>query len=224
MTDTKGATNLKIHDLTIKDAYRASQNIKGGSILFSNVDNASITIMNAAFKDSYSLGNGGAFDIEKALSVNINGSDFSNIKSDALGGAIYSAVDLNITNSNFSGNTDAAGANDITLTNGADIFFTVDKVDVESQLADGIKTDNSSSSVFTKSGVGTLNISGKNSEYLGSVNIAQGRMVFDTATKMIPSLGAVKILKLQLQKVLLWILTIILMQFYPAVIFQEMVL
>ena len=183
LTDTKGATNLKIHDLTIKDAYRASQNIKGGSILFSNVDNASITIMNAAFKDSYSLGNGGAFDIEKALSVNINGSDFSNIKSDALGGAIYSAVDLNITNSNFSGNTDVAGANDITLTNGADIFFTVDKVDVESQLADGIKTDNSSSSVFTKSGVGTLNISGKNSEYLGSVNIAQGRMVFDTATK-----------------------------------------
>lgn len=183
LTDSKGAIELNIHDITIQDADRTSQDIKGGSIIYSNVNNAVINITDAAFKNSHAVGNGGAFDIEKAAQVNISGADFTGNSSDSLGGAIYSAVNLNITNSNFSGNTDSNGDNDITLANGANVLFTVDK-GVTSNLLSGIKTaSGSTTSTFTKTGDGTLNISGQNSGYQGNVSIAQGSVVFDTADR-----------------------------------------
>ncbi len=180
LTDTEGSVELNISDLTIQDADRTNQSIKGGSIIYSNIANAVINVDNAAFKNSHAVGNGGAFDIENAQSVNINDSDFVGNSSDAVGGAIYTAVDLNITNSIFSNNTDKDGKNDITLANGADLLFTVDK-DKTSEISSGIKTaEGSNSSRFTKTGAGILNVSGQNSQYKGNVNINEGDVIFNT--------------------------------------------
>ena len=180
LTDTEGSVELNISDLTIQDADRTNQSIEGGSIIYSNIANAVINVDNAAFKNSHAVDNGGAFDIENAQSVNINDSDFVGNSSDAVGGAIYTAVDLNITNSIFSNNTDKDGKNDITLANGADLLFTVDK-DKTSEISSGIKTaEGSNSSTFTKTGAGILNVSGQNSQYKGNVNINEGDVIFNT--------------------------------------------
>lgn len=180
LTDTKGAIDLNINDVTIQDADRTSQNISGGSIIYSNIDNATINIDDAAFKNSHAVGNGGAFDIENADSVNIKDADFSGNNSGLLGGAIYSAVDLNITNSTFSNNSDKDGKNDITLANNADLLFTVEEGKT-SNLSSGIKTvQGSSASNFTKVGSGVLNVSGQNAQYTGNININEGSIIFNT--------------------------------------------
>lgn len=175
-------TTLNIHDITIQDADRTKQSIKDGSIIYSNSANAVVNIEDAAFKSSHAAGSGGAFYFKNAEKVTITGSDFGGITAGGLGGAIYSAVDLAITDSNFLRNKDSNGAslNDITLANGANILFTVSD-EQTSSISSGLRTDNSDSSTLTKTGEGTLNISGNNANYTGSVNIQQGDVVFDTA-------------------------------------------
>ena len=176
-------TTLNIHDITIQDADRTNQSIKDGSIIYSNSENAVVNIEDAAFKSSHAAGSGGAFYFENAEKVTITGTDFDDITAGGLGGAIYSAVDLNITDSNFLRNKDSNGAslNDITLANGADILFTVSDGQT-SEISSGLRTDNSNSSTLTKTGAGTLNISGNNANYTGSVDIQGGNVVFDTAS------------------------------------------
>ena len=167
-------TTLNIHDITIQDADRTDQSIKDGSIIYSNSANAVVNIEDAAFKDSHAAGSGGAFYFENAEKVTITGSDFGGITADGLGGAIYSAVDLNITDSNFLRNKDSNGAslNDITLANGADIL----------SISSGLRTHNSDSSTLTKTGKGTLNISGNNAGFTGNVDIKAGDVVFNAGT------------------------------------------
>ena len=176
-------TTLNIHDITIQDADRKKQSIKDGSIIYSSSANAVVNIEDAAFKSSHAAGNGGAFYFENAEEVTITGTDFDSLNAGGLGGAIYSAVDLNITDSNFLRNKDSNGAslNDITLANGADILFTVSDGQT-SEISSGLRTDNSNSSTLTKTGKGTLNISGNNANYTGSVDIQEGNVVFDTAS------------------------------------------
>ena len=180
LTDTKGAIELNISDITIQDADRTNQSIKGGSIIYSNIANAVVNVDNAAFNNSHSVGNGGAFDIENAQSIEIKNSDFSGNTSDSLGGAIYSAIDLNITNANFSNNTDKDGKNDITLANGANVLYTVEEGKTSGILS-GIKTTaGNNTSSFTKSGAGVLNISGQNALFKGNVNLIEGNIIFNT--------------------------------------------
>ena len=179
-------TTLNIHDITIQDAdRRTNQTIKDGSIIYSTIDNAVINIEDAAFKDSHAAGNGGAFYFENAEKVTITGTDFDDITAGRLGGAIYSAVDLAITDSNFSGNKDSEGANDITLANGADVNFTVNG-GVNSSLSDGLKTNGTGAygelSTFTKDGSGKLTIGGKNAGFTGNVDIKAGDVVFNAGT------------------------------------------
>ena len=178
-------TTLNIHDITIQDADRTNQSIKDGSIIYSNSANAVVNIEDAAFKSSHAAGSGGAFYFENAEKVTITGSDFGGITADGLGGAIYSAVDLAITDSNFSGNKDSEGANDITLANGADVNFTVNK-GVNSSLSGGLKTNGTGAdgelSTFTKDGSGKLTIGGKNAGFTGNVDIKAGDVVFNAGT------------------------------------------
>ena len=183
--DSKTGTTLNIHDITIQDADRTNQSIKDGSIIYSTIDNAVINIKDAAFKDSHAAGNGGAFYFENAKKVTITGSGFGDITAGGLGGAIYSAVDLAITDSNFSGNKDSEGANDITLANGADVNFTVNE-GVNSSLSGGLKTNGTGAdgelSTFTKDGSGKLTIGGKNAGFTGNVDIKAGDVVFNAGT------------------------------------------
>lgn len=178
-------TTLNIHDITIQDADRTNQSIKDGSIIYSNSANAVVNIEDAAFKSSHAAGSGGAFYFENAEKVTITGSDFGGITADGLGGAIYSAVDLAITDSNFSGNKDSEGANDITLANGADVNFTVNE-GVNSSLSGGLKTNGTGAdgelSTFTKDGSGKLTIGGKNAGFTGNVDIKAGDVVFNAGT------------------------------------------
>lgn len=178
-------TTLNIHDITIQDADRTKQSIKDGSIIYSNSANAVVNIEDAAFKDSHAAGNGGAFYFENAEKVTITGSDFGDITADGLGGAIYSAVDLAITDSNFSDNKDSEGANDITLANGADVSFTVNE-GVNSSLSGGLKTNGTGAdgelSTFTKDGSGKLTIGGKNAGFTGNVDIKAGDVAFNAGT------------------------------------------
>lgn len=178
-------TTLNIHNITIQDADRTNQSIKDGSIIYSNSANAVVNIEDAAFKSSHAAGSGGAFYLADAQEVNISGSDFTGLDANDLGGAIYSAVDLAITDSNFSGNKDSEGANDITLANGADVNFTVNK-GVNSSLSDGLKTNGTGAdgelSTFTKDGAGKLTIGGKNAGFTGNVDIKAGDVVFNAGT------------------------------------------
>ena len=177
-------TTLNIHDITIQDADRTKQTIKDGSIIYSNSANAVVNIEDAAFKSSHAAGSGGAFYFENAEKVTITGTDFDDITAGGLGGAIYSAVDLAITDSNFSGNKDSEGANDITLANGADVNFTVNKG--VNSLSDGLKTNGTGAdgelSTFTKDGSGKLTIGGKNAGFTGNVDIKAGDVVFNAGT------------------------------------------
>ena len=178
-------TTLNIHDITIQDADRTNQSIKDGSIIYSNSANAVVNIEDAAFKSSHAAGNGGAFYLAAAEEVNITGSDFTDLTAGGYGGAIYSAVDLAITDSNFTNNTDKDGANDITLANGADVNFTVNE-GVSSTLSGGLKTNgtgaNGELSTFTKDGSGKLTIGGKNAGFTGNVDIKAGDVVFNAGT------------------------------------------
>ena len=178
-------TTLNIHDITIQDADRTNQSIKDGSIIYSNSANAVVNIDDAAFKSSHAAGSGGAFYFENAEKVTITGTDFDDISAGGLGGAIYSAVDLAINDSNFSGNSDSEGANDITLANGADVNFTVNE-GVNSSLSGGLKTNGTGAdgelSTFTKDGSGKLTIGGKNAGFTGNVDIKAGDVVFNAGT------------------------------------------
>lgn len=183
--DSKTGTTLNIHDITIQDADRTNQLIKDGSIIYSNSANAVVNIKDSAFKSSHAAGSGGAFYFANAEKVTITGTDFEDISAGGLGGAIYSAVDLAITDSNFSGNKDSEGANDITLANGADVNFTVNK-GVNSSLSGGLKTNGTGAdgelSTFTKDGSGKLTIGGKNAGFTGNVDIKAGDVVFNAGT------------------------------------------
>ena len=183
--DSKTGTTLNIHDITIQDADRTNQTIQDGSIIYSTIDNAVINIKDAAFKSSHAAGNGGAFYFENAEEVTITGTDFDSLNAGGLGGAIYSAVDLAITDSNFTNNTDKDGANDIALANGADVNFTVNE-GVNSSLSDGLKTNGTGAdgelSTFTKDGSGKLTIGGKNAGFTGNVDIKAGDVVFNAGT------------------------------------------
>ena len=130
---------LNLENITFTGADRTEQDIKDGSILYSNIANATVNVNNAGFTNSHASGNGGAFAIFDANKVTINDSTFSGNKADGNGGAIYTQKDLNISNSSFSNNTDRSGKNDITIANNANIIFNVD-TDKKGELLSGIKS------------------------------------------------------------------------------------
>ncbi len=178
LTDTRGPVELNLENITFTGADRTEQDIKDGSILYSNIANATVNVNNAGFTNSHASGNGGAFAIFDANKVTINDSTFSGNKADGNGGAIYTQKDLNISNSSFSNNTDRSGKNDITIANNANIIFNVD-TDKKGELLSGIKSADGTGTL-TKTGQGTLNISGHNSGFNGNVNINEGKVIYDS--------------------------------------------
>ena len=175
LTDS-AVTNFNLNNLTVQDAAVST---RGGSVIYSTSDNASVVVDNVNFKDNTSTGNGGAFDIEKANSISISNSSFTGNKTSGLGGAIYSAADLLITNTDFSGNTAGGVANDIYLAGGADVLYTTG---TNGNTISGGIASATTSSVFSKRGSTDLDISGNNSGYIGQVNIEEGKLNFTAKT------------------------------------------
>lgn len=166
LTDAE-STTLNLSDVTIQDADRV-QATRGGSVIYANSANAFINVDNVNIRDSHSVGNGGAFDIENAQSVIIEDADFSGNSSDSLGGAIYTNSYIGIINSNFEDNKNQDIANDIYITENGNINFTT------GSSGNTISSGLAGKGVFAKSGTGALNLSGVNKDFEGSMLINDG--------------------------------------------------
>jgi predicted outer membrane repeat protein/autotransporter-associated beta strand protein len=161
---------LHLDNVTFADAY---QNGTGSVVSMDNA-NSTLDVDSVDFKNNKSTGNGGALYLNNAKSaVVIKNSGFSNNSSTSgLGGAIYSNVDLDITDSSFSGNTANGTKNDIYL-NGKTIDFTTND-DTSSAISSGIQ----GTGTLNKLGTGTLNVGGINSGFTGAVDIQNGTLSY----------------------------------------------
>ena len=150
--ELKNATNLKITDVSLEDAYRGeTDKIKNGSAIYADNNSATVELNNVDFKNNtVSSGSGGAVANELSQSFLLdgsviagnsaseNGGAFYNTSSGEtkiqnatfygnsagnLGGAIYTSSDMKIINSNFG--VDTAGVQNLNRANGVhnDIYI-----------------------------------------------------------------------------------------------------
>ena len=150
--ELKNATNLKITDVSLEDAYRGkTDTFKNGSAIYANNNSATVELNNVDFKNNtVSSGSGGAVANELSQSFLLdgsviaankaseNGGAFYNTSSGEtkiqnatfygnsagkLGGAIYTNADMTIVNSNFG--VDTAGVQNLNSANGVhnDIYI-----------------------------------------------------------------------------------------------------
>lgn len=174
MFEVTNNTTLSVSDLTLTNAGTTD---RGGSALLANNANASVSLNNVSIKSNSSTGNGGAINNTLSNLFNINGGTISdNVSSNGLGGAIYTASNINITNTNFENNTDKNGKNDIYI-DGENIYVNYTASNVSS-----IKSGIAGNGVFNKLGNETLSISGKNDNFTGILNINQGNLTFNQDT------------------------------------------
>ena len=177
------ATNLEISDVIIKDAYRganetdANNYTKYGSVIYAMNQNAVVNISNVDFVGNKSAANGGAIGNVLSKEFNItNGSFDDNHSENALGGAIYTAFNMNIKDTDFGTttlNTHKNGvANDIYIAGNTVTFEVSDENTINSGLAGVAGT------VFDKTGTGTLLLNGNNEDMLGSLKISAGEVKY----------------------------------------------
>lgn len=175
LTEQNQPTTFYLNNITIQDAERTnSQTIKDGSVIYSASDKAEINVESVNIKNNTSAGNGGAFAIENAKTVVIKDSLFDGNKStNGQGGAIQSLVDLYISNTSFTNNTDINGKNDINLGNNTNLTFNVAN-NTQQSIDSGVSGEIGSK--FDKIGEGTLNLSGVNKNYNGTINLLAGNI------------------------------------------------
>ena len=179
------ATNLEISDVIIKDAYRGANETdangytKYGSVIYAMNQNAVVNISNVDFVGNKSAANGGAIGNVLSKEFNItNGSFDDNHSEKGLGGAIYTAFNMNIKDTDFGVNelnTHQAGvANDIYIAGNTVTFEVSDKNTntINSGIAGVAGT------VFDKTGAGTLLLNGNNKDMLGSLKISAGEVKY----------------------------------------------
>ena len=176
------ATNLEISDVIIKDAYRGAGELdanKYGSVIYAMNQDAVVNLSNVDFVSNNSAANGGAIGNVFSKEFNItNGSFDDNHSEKGLGGAIYTAFNMNIKDTDFGVdelNTHLAGeANDIYIAGNRVTFEVSDKNTntINSGIAGVTGT------VFNKTGAGTLLLKGNNEDMLGSLKISAGEVKY----------------------------------------------
>ena len=179
---TKDNTDFEIRDLTISNA----NGDKGGSAILANADNSTITIDNVNFTNNTSTsGNGGAINNTKSnppapaegeeptstVGFNISNGEMSGNKASAgVGGAIYTNDEMNITDINFSNNSDKNGKNDIY----ADSSAVVNLLSTDEINGMNISSGLAGNGTINKFGSGNLSLSGKNNLFSGNLNMTEG--------------------------------------------------
>ena len=103
------ATNLKITDVSLEDAYRGeTDTIKNGSAIYANNNSATVELNNVDFKNNtVSSGSGGAVANELSQSFLLDGSVIAGNSASENGGAFYntSSGETKIQNATFYGNS-----------------------------------------------------------------------------------------------------------------------
>ena len=178
------ATNLEISNVTIKDAYRGAGEsdtngyTKYGSVIYAMNQDATVNLTNVDFVGNKSAANGGAIGNVLSKEFNITGGSFDDNHSNALGGAIYTAINMNIKDTDFGKttlNTHSNGvANDIYIANNTVTFEVSDKNIINSGLA----TRADGSGTFNKTGAGTLLLNGNNEDMLGTLKVSAGELKY----------------------------------------------
>lgn len=163
-------TDLSLSDLTIEDAKVSD---RGGAVVNVNNSKADVLLENVDIHSSESAKNGGAINNTKSESFSIISSEISDNKSYGDGGAIYTASNMYISETDFSNNTDKSGKNDIYI-QGKD---TVVEYEVNQGHTRNISSGLSGNGVFNKTGEGSLNLSGRNSGFTGTLNISDNSEV-----------------------------------------------
>ena len=164
---TQDDTDLTVKDLTIQDAH--SDN--GGSVVIANNGSSTVNLDNVNITSSSSGGNGGVINNTNSKSFIINNSELTNNTSNGLGGAIYTADDMTIIDTDFSGNRDANGKNDIYAA-GENTVVNIVAANKDVSVSSGL----AGNGTVNKSGNNDLNLSGKNDDFTGNLNIADGDM------------------------------------------------
>lgn len=171
--DVKNETDLEIKNVTITDAN------KNGSGSVINVENsdANIALNNVNVQNSTSSGNGGAVSNTDSDSFTLNNGNLSgNTSTGGLGGAIYTAADMIITDTDFGTNglnNDKNGQNDIYI-DGVNTVVTINTDTKDSIIASGI----AGNGILDKTGNNILNLSGKNDDFTGVLNIEEGSLFY----------------------------------------------
>ena len=194
-------TELEILDVTIRDAMRKQgdtvngETVEGGSVIYANNENAKVNLQNVDMINNQSYGNGGAINNVKSYvgttggnstdpavkeQFTISGGIFSGNKSEnGLGGAIYTAADMYIKDTDFGVtalNTHQNGiANDIYIAGGT-VTFNVSDTDTPSIINSGLA--GTSAGTLDKTGAGTLSLNGNNANMLGTLKISNGEVYY----------------------------------------------
>ena len=143
------------------------------------------------FENNFASNNGGAIYNTSAGTTEIKGANFYNNQAGGLGGAIYTSTDMTISDSNFGvggynymnyavtsgdeGESVTRVQNDIYIAGGT-TTFEVSK-NGTSEIRSGIA--GVVGSAFKKTGIGTLNLSGRNDQFAGNFNINQGSVIYN---------------------------------------------
>lgn len=175
------ATNLEISDVIIKDAYRGAGELdtngytKYGSVIYAMNKDAVVNLSNVDFVSNNSAANGGAIGNVFSKKFNIsNGSFDDNHSEKGLGGAIYTAFNMNIKDTDFGVNglnTHQAGeANDIYIAGNTVTYSVSDENTINSGLA--------GAGNFDKTGAGTLYLNGNNKYLTGTFKVSGGKVLY----------------------------------------------
>lgn len=165
---TQNETDLTVKNLTIENA---GSNDRGGSVIITDNDTVTANLDNVIITSGTSKGNGGVINNTNSESFTINNSNLNNNTSNGLGGAIYTADDMTIIDTDFSGNRDANGKNDIYAA-GEDTVVNIVSANKDVSVSSGL----AGNGTVNKSGNNDLNLSGKNDDFTGNLNIADGDM------------------------------------------------
>ena len=199
-------TELEILDVTIRDAMRKQgdrvngETVEGGSVIYANNENAKVNLQNVDMINNQSYGNGGAINNVKSYvgttggnstdpavkeQFTISGGIFSGNKSEnGLGGAIYTAADMYIKDTDFGVNNnvnknnvnkDKNGNNDIYIAGGT-VTFNVSDTDTPSIINSGLA--GTAAGTLDKTGAGTLSLNGNNANMLGTLKISNGEVYY----------------------------------------------
>ena len=167
---TQNETDLTVKNLTIKNA---GSNDRGGSVIITDNDTVTANLDNVIITSGTSKGNGGVINNTNSESFTINNSNLNNNTSSGKGGAIYTADSMTIVDTDFSGNNDSNGKNDIYV-EGANTVVNIFAANKDVSISSGL----AGNGTVNKSGNNTLTLSGNNTNFEGNLNVVLGNLNF----------------------------------------------
>ena len=167
---TQNETDLTVKNLTIENA---GSNDRGGSVIITDNDTVTANLDNVIITSGTSKGNGGVINNTNSESFTINNSNLNNNTSNGKGGAIYTADSMTIVDTDFSGNNDSNGKNDIYV-EGANTVVNIFAANKDVSISSGL----AGNGTVNKSGNNTLTLSGNNTNFEGNLNVVLGNLNF----------------------------------------------